>query len=177
MLAENLRKPHPKSKFTPEEDAFLRSLVAQFGTDNWQRVAIAMPGRNPRQCKERWYNYLCPLIQNSPWTQAEDDLLRQLVGEHGQKWVRIAKFFPLRTDINIKNRYVLLTRRAKTGGPELQAPAIPISQPIVSIPKVTLSIPLSSDVPQLKDFVWRLPPLNFSANGSHLLNLKGSLET
>jgi hypothetical protein len=175
-VPQSLRRIHPKSKFSPEEDAFLRNLVSQFGVDNWQRIAASMPSRNPRQCKERWFNYLCPMIQNPAWTQAEDDLLRQLVGEQGQKWVRIAKFFPSRTDINIKNRYVVLSRRAKNVISELQTPALPITEPTASAPHVKLSIPLSTEVPQLQDFVWRLPSLNLGASGSFALNLRGNLE-
>ncbi len=50
-----------KSKFTPEEDARLQELVAQFGSDNWTVIAQNMDGRTPRQCRERWTYYLTPL--------------------------------------------------------------------------------------------------------------------
>ena len=110
-------RPHPKSKFTVEEDIFLRSLVAQFGENNWQQIARNMPKRNPRQCKERWMNYLSPMVRNTPWTPEEDELLKRKVAELGQKWVRIAKFFPMRTDINIKNRYLVLMRRSRKEAP------------------------------------------------------------
>lgn len=107
------RKPHPKNKFTIEEDIYLRKLVAQFGENNWQQVARHMEKRNPRQCKERWHNYLSPMVRNAPWQPEEDELLLAKVGELGQRWVRIAKFFPMRTDINIKNRYLVLKRRSR----------------------------------------------------------------
>lgn len=106
-------KPHPKSKFTPEEDILLRQLVSQFGENNWNRIAELMPHRNMRQCKERWTNYLSPKVSNDPWTEEEDALLVQKYKEHGAKWVRIALSFPKRTDSNVKNRWLVLSRRSK----------------------------------------------------------------
>jgi hypothetical protein len=107
------RRPHPKAKFTTEEDVLLRKLVFQFGEDAWPQVAQHMRNRNSRQCKERWNNYLSPNISTAPWTPEEDGLLQQKIRELGQKWVQIATFFPTRTDVNVKNRFNLLSRRSK----------------------------------------------------------------
>ena len=123
MSGEGNRKPHPKNKFTLEEDMLLRKLVTQFGENNWQQVARRMEKRNPRQCKERWCNYLSPQVRNTPWTPEEDELLLNKVNEIGQKWVRISKYFPMRTDINIKNRYMVLMRRNRK---ENDAPHPPV---------------------------------------------------
>jgi hypothetical protein len=121
-------KPHPKSKFTAEEDSLLCRLVSQLGEDSWAQIAQRMHRRNARQCKERWTNYLSPSVSNSPWTPQEDRLLEEKIREIGQKWVQIAAFFPRRTDINIKNRYHLLCRRGERGAghpPDLQPPTLP----------------------------------------------------
>jgi hypothetical protein len=120
-------KPHPKSKFTSEEDSLLRRLVSQLGDDSWPQIAQGMHHRNARQCKERWTNYLSPSVSNSPWTPQEDRLLEDKIREIGQKWVKIAAFFPRRTDINIKNRYHVLCRRGERGNEqphELQPPTV-----------------------------------------------------
>lgn len=106
-------KPHPKSKFTPEEDKLLRALVNQYGESNWSKIAENMPRRNVRQCKERWQNYLTPNVSKEPWTPEEDLLLEEKYNEIGAKWVRIAQFFKNRTDTNVKNRYMVLSRRSK----------------------------------------------------------------
>ena len=106
-------KPHPKSKFTQEEDNLLRQLVAQFGENNWANLSEHMPHRNMRQCKERWQNYLSPKVCNAPWSNEEDALLEQKYKELGPKWVRIALSFPNRTDTNVKNRWLVLSRRSK----------------------------------------------------------------
>lgn len=110
------RKPHPKVKFTPQEDDLLRNLVQQYGeNDNWSIIAkkMTISYRNQRQCKERWLNYLSPSINNAPFTLEEDEKLEELYSKYGAKWVQIAKYFPSRTDINIRSRWLVLQRRKK----------------------------------------------------------------
>lgn len=111
QIPKREQKPHPKSKFTSEEDTKLKQLVNQFGINNWNQISSNMAHRNPRQCKERWFNYLSPLIRKSPWSTDEDELLERKVKEIGPKWVKIAKFFPMRTDIQLKNRWLVLSRK------------------------------------------------------------------
>ena len=102
-------KPH--AKFTAEDDEVLKHLVEEFGENNWLFIAERMPGRNPRQVKERWMYYLSPKLNHSPWTKEEDDLLLQKQQEIGSKWVRISQFFHNRTDAMVKNRFQVLKRR------------------------------------------------------------------
>lgn len=125
-------KPHPKSKFTREEDDLLRQLVAKHGQNSWSRIAEQMPHRNMRQCKERWINYLSPSVCSAPWTAEEDALLEQKYREFGRKWVRIALSFPNRTDSNVKNRWLVLSRRSKkTENNILPSPSVtPSSKPL-----------------------------------------------
>lgn len=108
-------KSHPKSKFSKEEDALLCKLINEIGTNHWDIVASKMPNRNIRQCKERWNNYLSPDIKILPWTPEEDLLLQKKFHEFGAKWVKISHFFPHRTDINVKNRWLVLCRKSKKG--------------------------------------------------------------
>jgi hypothetical protein len=111
--ANALFKVHPRSKFSPSEDALLKGAVADFGVDDWRRIARLVPGRNARQCKERWENYLSPSIGNAPWTPEEEQLLLQRYSEIGPLWKRIASFFAARTDINVKSRWRLIQRRIR----------------------------------------------------------------
>jgi hypothetical protein len=113
-------RPHPKSKFSPDEDVLLRRLVREFGENDWGHVAQRMPQRNQRQCKDRWLNYLSPTVQSHPWTSEEDLLLLDRVRACGPKWVRIATYFSARTDIQLKNRYLVLTRRKKKESQRLE---------------------------------------------------------
>ena len=52
-----------------------------------------MDGRKPRQCKERYVNYLIPGCFKGQWTNDEDDLLVKLYKENGPKWSIIKKHF------------------------------------------------------------------------------------
>jgi hypothetical protein len=88
-------------------------VAANFGTGDWWRVARHIPGRNARQCRERWENYLCPSIRNAPWTPEEEQLLLQKYSEIGPMWKQIASFFSARTAINVKSRWRLIQRRMR----------------------------------------------------------------
>lgn len=102
-----------KSKFSQEEDQKLIDLVNQYGENNWGTIASKMEGRNIRQCRERWNHYLSPNVSNAPWTEMEDLLLNQKYIEFGPKWKKIAEFFPNRTYINVKNRFLLKKRHTE----------------------------------------------------------------
>lgn len=109
-------KPHPRAKFTKPEDFMLTKYVTEYGENNWELISKLMQNRNARQCKERWCNYLSPNVSKSPWTPEEDALLEQKYSELGPKWVNISKFFVNRTDTMLKNRFLVLTRRANKQG-------------------------------------------------------------
>jgi hypothetical protein len=95
-----------KAKFTPEEDARLREVVERCGTSDWSVVAREMFDRKPRQCRERWNNYVNPVIVNSAWTLAEDQLLETKFNELGARWKEIAQFFPTRSKNQVKYRWM-----------------------------------------------------------------------
>lgn len=50
-------------------------LVNEFGTLNLSEIASRMEGRNQRQCRERWNNYVNPDLIPRDWTPQEDYLL------------------------------------------------------------------------------------------------------
>lgn len=101
---------HKHNKWRPEEDAALIRLVSANKNVDWNLVAKRMINRNPRQCKERWFYYLCPEVNNGEWSKEEDKLLREKVSELGTKWQKIAKFFTGRTNTNCKNRWLAMKR-------------------------------------------------------------------
>lgn len=110
---QSSRKTRPfqrKHKFSKEDDETLRGLVRELGANNWRLVANRMPGRNPRQCRERWMNYANPDIKKRPWTPAEDALLQSKYEEMGPRWHPIACFFPHRSCNQIKNRFSTIQR-------------------------------------------------------------------
>ena len=48
------------------------ALVTRYGPNRWSVIASSLPGRNGKQCRERWHNQLDPKINTSAWTEAED---------------------------------------------------------------------------------------------------------
>ena len=94
-----------RRKFTPEEDETLRNLVAENGPHKWDMIAILMPGRTGRQCRDRYQNYLCPGINKDMWTHEEEMLLLEKYSQYGSQWAKISKFFKGRTGTAIKNRW------------------------------------------------------------------------
>lgn len=92
-------------KFSDIEDQRLRELVGQFGPRKWKSIALFMPGRTGRQCRDRYSNYLCPGYFNGEWTREEDKLLAEKYDEFGTQWSKIAFFFEGRTPNSIKNRW------------------------------------------------------------------------
>lgn len=96
--------------FDRKEDELLLELVKKYGTDSWNTIAAALAPRNARQCRNRYIYFLAPDINNEPWTQEEDELLKKQYEEMGPRWAVMRTFFPGRTDLNIKNRFGFLTR-------------------------------------------------------------------
>ncbi|KAK8894725.1 hypothetical protein M9Y10_023162 [Tritrichomonas musculus] len=111
------KKAISRHKFSIDEDNLLRNLVNEHGTTNWRFIADNMVGRNARQCRDRWKNYLMPGIKNVPWTPEEDMLLEEKYAALGSQWARIAKYFPNRTDINVKNRWATRSGRMNKAQP------------------------------------------------------------
>ena len=103
------KKRAARNTFSNEEDKRLNELVATYGMD-WVTISREMPGRNARQVKERWKNYLSSDVEHRPWTSDEDDLLYEKYREFGPKWKEISRFFEKRTEVHVKNRWRLLQR-------------------------------------------------------------------
>ena len=100
----NLSKKKRKL-FTQEEDFHLNSIMLNSPFESWDKVAQQIKGRNSKQCRERWLNYLFPLLNKEKWTLEEDLLLINKINENGTKWSVITQFFPNRSYNCIKNRW------------------------------------------------------------------------
>jgi hypothetical protein len=105
-------RPHPHRRFTVSEDARLQHLVQGCAVPDWIFIASLMPGRNIRQCRERWLNYLSPEIASAPWTAEEEHCLEQKVFELGTKWQIIAQFLPRRSTNQIRYHWISKCRNA-----------------------------------------------------------------
>lgn len=120
-----------KGKWCTEEDSKLVALVARWGpNDLWNRISKAFCyTRSPKQCRERWQNFLDPSLNNGSWTQTEDGLLLKLHAIHGSSWAQIASSFPGRTNDRVKRRVQALLRKRK------REKIIGMSHPLLNISK------------------------------------------
>ena len=113
-----------KGPWTVQEDQKLKDWVINHGTSKWAVCAIHIPGRSGKQCRERWYNTLCPEVKKGGWLPSEDKIIFDLYHELGSQWTIIAKQLPGRTENSIKNRFYCTLRKysnkAKEPEPEIQ---------------------------------------------------------
>lgn len=100
---ENLKKS--RDPFTSQEDELLKKIVSIFGAKNWKKISSCLFGRSPKQCRDRYINYLTPGYFKGQWSNDEDLLLVQAFSVYGPKWSTLKKYFPNRSSISIKNRW------------------------------------------------------------------------
>jgi hypothetical protein len=101
-----------KHFFSPSEDALLSDVMQSEHFLSWDEVSERIPGRSPKQCRDRWLNYLAPWIKKGRWTKEEDELIIKSVRKIGTKWSKLATLLPGRTDNDVKNRwYTHLSKR------------------------------------------------------------------
>lgn len=121
---------HPRIRFSSEEDEQLKKLIKEYGTSEWELISQMMPGRNVRQVKERWLNYLKPDVNKNPWTKEEEELLIKLHDKYGNKWKQISLHFHNRTEINIKSKFQKMLRHNKKEMKKQPIPKKPVAEPI-----------------------------------------------
>lgn len=96
-----------KGKWTAEEDLIITKIIETYGATaiRWSEVALTLPGRLGKQCRERWVNHLDPTIKKSPWTDEEDRILNEQHALLGNKWRDIAVVLVGRSENSVKNRW------------------------------------------------------------------------
>ena len=95
------RTVNAKRAWTDEEDAELLATVAKLGPQRWSLISSHLKGRVGKQCRERWFNHLCPEVKKGEWTPEEDELITIGVKELGTKWSEIVKRLPARLALPI----------------------------------------------------------------------------
>jgi hypothetical protein len=83
----------PNGTWTLEEEKKLVSAVETFGTVNWAKIAVNVPGRSETQCSHRW-QYLSKkavTTASGTWTVEEEKKLvsaTETFGSHN--WTKVA---------------------------------------------------------------------------------------
>ncbi|GFQ06035.1 myb-related protein mybas1 [Phtheirospermum japonicum] len=93
-----------KGPWLEEEDEQLAAAVAVLGDRRWDALAKASGlRRSGKSCRLRWMNYLRPNLKHGNISEDEEKIIVELHEKWGNKWSRIARRLPGRTDNEIKN--------------------------------------------------------------------------
>jgi hypothetical protein len=109
-MDRNLRS---RVRFTTSEDRVLYHLVVNREFPQWGEIAKMLPGRNSRQCRDRWNHYLTVRPTERPWTSEEDLLLTQVMRLHTSNWKKISKLFWNRSESEVYRRWLFRSTRHK----------------------------------------------------------------
>lgn len=111
------KKNSPRQMWSEEEDRALVQTVRANHNLSWKQIASKLRDTNPemrksgKQCCERYRNYILGQATGEPWTDQEHVLFVVLHSAYGNRWSRIASFFPHRNDLSIKNFFYLYVRK------------------------------------------------------------------
>ena len=108
MIRKVIKELHVAAGGNPDDGS-----VPEMKSISWVKVSNRIPGRSPKQCRERWRNALNPSINHCPWTLQEDIFLLNAQREFGNKWVKIASQLHGRTENGVKTRYKSIMRAKK----------------------------------------------------------------
>ncbi|PHT34728.1 Transcription factor MYB48 [Capsicum baccatum] len=101
MAQEEIMRRGP---WTEEEDLQLVFYVKLFGDRRWDFLAkVSGLKRTGKSCRLRWVNYLNPDLKRGKMTPQEERVVLELHSKWGNRWSRIARKIPGRTDNEIKN--------------------------------------------------------------------------
>ncbi|CAH1416919.1 unnamed protein product [Lactuca virosa] len=102
--SENYLDELRRGPWTLEEDNLLINYITRHGEGRWNALAKSSGlKRTGKSCRLRWLNYLKPDIKRGNLTPQEQILILELHSKWGNRWSKIARHLPSRTDNEIKN--------------------------------------------------------------------------
>jgi myb proto-oncogene protein len=105
--------------WTVEEEKKLASAVETFGATSWANIAANVPGRNDRQCSNKWQRMSKKVAATASgtWTVEEEMKLAYAVETYyGGNWAEIAKMFPGRNESQCHQQWLRVSE--ETAGAE-----------------------------------------------------------
>ncbi|KAK1437634.1 hypothetical protein QVD17_03428 [Tagetes erecta] len=93
-----------RGAWTGEEDNLLIHYINSHGEGRWNSLAkSAGLKRTGKSCRLRWLNYLKPDTKRGNLSPQEQLVILDLHSKWGNRWSKIARYLPGRTDNEIKN--------------------------------------------------------------------------
>lgn len=99
------KKVGRKKIYTIEDERKILELVNMYGEKNWSIIAKYMPGKDRKQLRDHYINFLKKEQRTAGFSLEEDSHVLTMVSKLGRKWQKIADTLPGRTPIMIKNRF------------------------------------------------------------------------
>jgi hypothetical protein len=109
------QKNSKKKAYSQEEERLIIELVDKYGEKDWSTIAKFIQGRNRKQLRDHYINFIKNKPNKNDFTSEEDKQILQMVGEYGHRWQKIADNMPGRTPIMIKNRYNMKLKKKSKG--------------------------------------------------------------
>ncbi|KAL8516729.1 hypothetical protein ACS0TY_015112 [Phlomoides rotata] len=105
-----------KGPWLEEEDDQLAAAVAVLGDRRWDALAKTSGlKRSGKSCRLRWMNYLRPNLKHGNISADEERIIVELHEKWGNRWSKIARRLPGRTDNEIKNYWRSYLKKNKKG--------------------------------------------------------------
>lgn len=134
-----------RNTFTPEEDEKLKRLVKDSGDRPiWKSISAKMNGKSPRQCRERYKNYLSPSLLHHEWSPEEDRLILEKHQELGNRWMAISRCLKGRSGNSVRNRWQILTRKHVKNS----SPLLPPSEINSELPQESEKLGVDYNIPE-----------------------------
>jgi myb proto-oncogene protein len=92
VIDPSLKKGH----WTEEEDQLLAHLISEMGT-KYTEIALSLPGRTGKQCRNRWLMTLDPALSKRPFSEEEYKVILKENQRLGNNWKAISDNLPGRT--------------------------------------------------------------------------------
>ena len=103
-----------KFRWSNSEDELIKQWVTTNGPYKWFHCAKRIKGRIGKQCRERWFCSLNPVVNKGKWSVKEQGKMFNALCLKGPFWSQISKVMISRTNHSVKLFFKNSIRRFKT---------------------------------------------------------------
>jgi len=111
-----------KQLWTVDDDKILVDIVngTHFKTSAdmkvwWEAACVSIANKSANQCVDHWFSLLCPSQEKLRWETRDDTKLLVLCSRYGNKWSKIAQYFPRRSHSTIRKRWQVIDKIKRSG--------------------------------------------------------------